>query len=163
MSNDLWKTPPEVIGFITSKFGNIKIDLCSSDENKVCDFNINESDNFLDSKWLKNSMIDLGELAFCNPPYSNPLPFVKQCVKWAEYGYAVAGILNFDTSTKWFAELINARAMIMPITRGRIAFLNGEGVPVNGNSKPQFIFYLAPFLSQSVQTEYIDISQLRKG
>lgn len=160
MANDNWKTPPEVIGYITERFGSVEIDLCSSDENRVCSFNINEEENFLDDSWIAKETINKGDLAFCNPPYSKPLPFVKQCVKWAKYGYAVTGILNFDTSTKWFAELINANALIMPITGGRIAFLNGDGVAVKGNSKPQFIFYLAPFLSKSVQTEYVSINDI---
>jgi len=160
MANDKWRTPPEVIGFITERFGSIEIDLCSSDENRVCSKNINEQENFLDDNHLNFNMINKGDLAWCNPPYSKPLPFVKQCVKWAKCGYAVTGILNFDTSTKWFAELINANVLIMPITGGRISFLNGDGVAIKGNSKPQFIFYLAPFLAKSVQTEYININDI---
>ena len=160
MSNDLWRTPPEVIDYIQNRFGIIEIDLCSSDENTVCPFNINEEENFLDDCWLGEKMINKGDLAFCNPPYSNPLPFVKQCVKWAKHGYAVSGILNFDPSTKWFCELINANALIMPIIGGRIAFLNGDGTAIKGNNKPQFMFYLAPFLAQSVATEYINKSNL---
>lgn len=155
MANDTWRTPPEIINFIENKFGKIQVDLCSSDENKVCDFNITEEDNFLDDCWLASSMIDAGDLAWCNPPYSNPLPFVKQCVTWANHGYAVAGILNFDPSTKWFVELINANAMIMPIIGGRVYFLNEDGVPTKGNNKPQFMFYLSPFLAQSVVTEFV--------
>ena len=161
MANDTWRTPLEVIEFIESKFGYIDIDLCSSDENKVCELNINEDDDFLLEKHMKeNRWIELGDLAWCNPPYSNPLPFVKQCIQWAKHGYAVAGILNFDPSTKWFVELINANALIMPIIGGRISFLDENGVPAKGNNKPQFMFYLAPFLAQSVSTEYIRKSDI---
>ncbi len=159
---DSWRTPPEVVDFIECRFGEIKIDLCSSDENRVCAVNISEQDNFLNDAWLSLEMISLGVLTWCNPPYSNPLPFVKQCVKWAQHGYAVAGILNADTSTKWFEELINAKALVMPIVGGRIHFLNSEGVPVKQNNKPQFMFYLAPFLAQSVSTEYIHINEIYK-
>jgi len=164
MSNDLWRTPPEVIGFLTERFGSINLDLCSSDKNKVCENNLDEECDFLDDSWIAYAPEEFnfvaGDLAFCNPPYSKPLPFVKQCVKWAKHGYAVTGILNFDTSTKWFAELINANALIMPITGGRVSFLNGDGVTIKGNSKPQFMFYLAPFLSESVQTEYVPINHI---
>ena len=161
MANDTWRTPPEVIGFIESKFGEIKIDLCSADENRVCEGNLTEGDDFLLEKHMKeNRWIELGDLAWCNPPYSNPLPFVKQCIKWAKHGYAVAGILNFDPSTKWFVELISANSLIMPIIGGRIAFHDENGVPAKGNNKPQFMFYLAPFLAQSVSTEYIHKSEI---
>ena len=162
MANDLWRTPPEVIQYIEKRFGDIEIDLCSSDENKVCKFNLSEQDNFLIDRWIYSDPINKGDLAWCNPPYSNPLPFVKQCVKWAKYGYAVAGILNFDPSTKWFNELVEAKALIMPITGGRISFLNENGVAIKGNNKPQFMFYLAPFLAQWVHTEYIHTNDIYK-
>ena len=162
MANDTWRTPPEVIEFIESKFSEIQMDLCSSDENKVCTSNINEDDDFLLDHWIESYVINLGDLAWCNPPYSNPLPFVKQCIKWAKHGYAVAGILNFDSSTKWFVELVNANALIMPIIGGRISFSDENGVPAKGNNKPQFMFYLAPFLAQSVSTEYIHKSEIYK-
>jgi phage N-6-adenine-methyltransferase len=157
---DTWRTPKEVINFIENKFGNIKIDLCSSNENKVCDLNITEKNNFLDDSWMNRCLIDNGDLAWCNPPFSGPLPFVKQCVKWAVNGYAVAGILNSDSSTKWFKELINAKALIMPIVGGRISFLDGEGVSIKGNNKPQFMFYLSPYLARYADTEYIDIADI---
>ena len=160
MANDTWRTPPEVIGFIESKFGSVDIDLCSTSKNKVCDNNLDEENNFLNSYWIHKDLIHKGDLAWCNPPYSNPLPFVKQCIQWAKHGYAVAGILNFDPSTKWFVELINANALIMPIIGGRISFLDENGVPAKGNNKPQFMFYLAPFLAQSVSTEYIHKSEI---
>ena len=162
MANDTWRTPPEVISFIESKFGEIQIDLCSSNENKVCSKNITELNNFLDDRHILLNDLELGGLAFCNPPYSNPLPFVKQCVKWAKNGYAVAGMLNFDPSTKWYVELVNANALMMQIIGGRIAFHDENGVPAKGNNKPQFMFYLAPFLAQAVSTEYVNKKDIYK-
>lgn len=162
MANDLWRTPPEVVNFIENKFGKIKIDLCSSDENKACEFHLTEDDNFLDDCWLASSMIDVGDLAWCNPPYSGPLPFIEQCIKLAQHGYAVAGISNNDTSTKWFKALINANAHIMPIVGGRISFLDETGKPGKGNNKPQFMFYLAPFLAREPSNEFVFIGDIYK-
>ena len=168
MANDKWETPPEVVAFIENKFGDIQLDLCSSDQNKVCHTNLNEEDDFLDDEWLWPDVasvelgINQGGLCWCNPPYSNPLPFVKQCVKWAEAGYAIAGILNSDTSTKWFVELHKANAMFMPIIGGRIKFIGDDGKPGTSNNKPQFMFYLAPYLSHNVDTEYVNINEIYK-
>lgn len=160
MSNDLWRTPPEVIDYIQRRFGLIEIDLCSSDENSVCSFNLNKEEDFLNNYWIHQSLINHGDLAWLNPPYSNPLPFVKQAIKWSEAGYSVAGILNNDTSTKWFCELQKAAAILMPITGGRIAFLDEYGQPINGNNKPQVMFYLAPFGSHTQTTEYVSIDEI---
>jgi phage N-6-adenine-methyltransferase len=161
MANDLWRTPPEVIDYIQRRFGKIKLDLCASKENAVCLSYLDAEDDFLNSVWLRhNSLIRIGHLAWLNPPYSNPLPFVKQAIKWAEAGYAVAGILNNDPSTKWFVELQKAATFLMPITGGRISFLDGEGKAIKGNNKPQIMFYLAPFGAVSQFTEYVPISEI---
>lgn len=160
MANDLWRTPPEVISYIESRFGKIELDLCASEAGKVCDFYLDEEDDFLNDCWLCNSMVDIGGLCWMNPPYSNPLPFVRQAVKWSNAGYAVAGILNNDPSTKWFVELQKNAQVLMPIVGGRIAFLDSSGQPINGNNKPQIMFYLAPYGSSIQQTEYVHISEI---
>ena len=157
---DLWRTPPEVIDYIQSRFGEIKLDLCASDAGHVCDFYLDEDDNFLDDCWLSSSMVDMGDLCFLNPPYSNPLPFVKQAVKWSQYGYAVAGILNNDSSTKWYIELEKHAQILMPIMGGRIAFLNDAGEPIAGNNKPQIMFYLAPFGSKVKHVDHVSIDDI---
>lgn len=160
MSNDLWRTPPEVVDYIQSRFGKIQLDLCASETGSVCDFYLDEHDNFLNDAWLASSMIDNGQLCWMNPPYSNPLPFVKQAIKWSRAGYAVAGILNNDPSTKWFIHLENKAAIIMPIMGGRIAFLGDDGEPINGNNKPQLMFYLAPFGSKTKSVEHVHIDEI---
>lgn len=157
---DLWRTPKEVIDYIESRFGEIKLDLCASDEGHVCDFYLTERDNFLDDKWLVNSMVDFGDLCWINCPYSNPLPFVQQAIKWSQAGYAIAGILNNDSSTKWFVELEKNAQLLIPITGGRIAFIGADGEPINGNNKPQIMFYLAPFGSLVHNTEYVNIEDI---
>ena len=157
---DLWRTPKEVIDYIESRFGEIKLDLCASDEGHVCDFYLTERDNFIDNKWIVSSMVDFGNLCWMNCPYSNPLPFVQQAIKWSQAGYAVAGMLNNDSSTKWFVELEKNAQLLMPITGGRIAFLGSDGEPINGNNKPQVMFYLAPFGSHVKATESVSINDI---
>jgi phage N-6-adenine-methyltransferase len=160
MSNDLWKTPKEVIDYIQVRFGEIQLDLCASESGHVCEFYIDQDDNFLDDAHISRWLIDNGNLAWMNPPYSNPLPFVKQAIKWSKAGYAVAGILNNDPSTKWYVELAEHAAIIMPIMGGRIAFLDDDGEPINGNNKPQLMFYLAPFGSKVKTVEHAHIDDI---
>lgn len=161
---DLWRTPPEVIQFIESKFGKIKLDLCASDEGHVCDRYMTEAEDFLDDCWTSHCGEEFnlyaGDLCWMNPPYSNPLPFVKQAIKWSMEGYAVAGILNNDSSTKWFVELEKSSQLLMPITGGRIAFIGADGFPINGNNKPQIIFYLAPFGTHVRSIENVSIDEI---
>lgn len=164
MSNDLWRTPPEVIDYIEKRFSKIQLDLCASDDGHVCDSYLTKGDDFLKDCWLaycgEEFNLHTGDLCWINPPYSNPMPFVKQAVTWSIHGYAVAGILNLDPSTKWFIELQMNAAVIMPIIGGRVAFLDDNGNPINGNNKPQFMFYLAPFGSVNQSTDYVHIDEI---
>jgi len=166
MSNDLWRTPNEVIEYIQSRFGVIELDLCASDSGHVCDRYITEEENFLLDANLDiefnedNYSLFTGDLCWINPPYSNPLPFVKQAIKWSQAGHAVAGILNNDPSTKWYVELEANAAIIMPIIGGRIAFLDDNGDPIGSNNKPQLMFYLAPFGSKTKSVEHVHIDEI---
>jgi phage N-6-adenine-methyltransferase len=162
MSNgDLWRTPQQVIDYIENRFGEIKLDLCASEDGQVCSNYITEKENFLDDNVLyKLDDLYCGSLCWMNPPYSNPLPFVKQAIKWSQAGYAIAGILNNDSSTKWFVELEKNAQLLMPITGGRIAFVGADGQPINGNNKPQIMFYLAPFGSHVKATENVNINDI---
>jgi hypothetical protein len=72
----------------------------------------------------------------------------------------VTGILNNDTSTKWYVGLAKHAAIIMPITGGRIAFLDEDKQPINGNNKPQLMFYLAPFGSHTKVVEHVSIDDI---
>ena len=57
-----------------------------------------------------------------NPPYSDPLPWVEKAIKESrEKGKFVVLLLRADTSTKWFARLLDAQAEICWFY-GRLAF-----------------------------------------
>lgn len=157
MANDNWKTPPSVIDYVKRRWGEIDIDLCASRDNRVCELYYSEDDSFLDS----NACDFGGDLTlWCNPPYSNPLPFVKHCADIASREVVVIMLLNLDTSTKWFS-LINDKATgIYPIIGGRLAFHDEEGRPIKGNNKPQVLVKFGGFGSQ--RWESINIDELQQ-
>ena len=68
--------------------------------------------------------IEWGNKTYCNPPYSNPLPWVEKAIKESGKGKLVVMLLRVDTSTKWFARLIEAGAECLWFGR-RIKF-NGK-------------------------------------
>lgn len=65
---------------------------------------------------------------FVNPPYSDPLPWVRQAISQARRGKTVALLLKADTSTKAFAELQNAGAHFLWIN-GRLKYKTGKPAP----------------------------------
>lgn len=65
--------------------------------------------------------------AFVNPPYSNPLEWVKKAIEESMNGCSVVMLLRVDTSTKWFKLLIQHGC--------HIAFIN-ERLHFNDSKKP---------------------------
>ena len=58
---------------------------------------------------------------YVNPPYSKPLPFVEKAIEESKKGKMIAMLLRVDTSTKWFAKIIESRAKILWLN-GRIKY-----------------------------------------
>lgn len=68
-----------------------------------------------------------GDRIFINPPYSNPLPWVKQAIEEARKGKTVVLLLKHDSSTAWWRMLHEAGAHFLPVM-GRLNF-NGKPAP----------------------------------
>ena len=140
MANDLWQTPPEVMKFLeVTQFFKATIDACADVNNRKCQDFYSEVNSFLDADPKSIS----GQGIWCNPPYSNPRPFIEHCQKMSQNKNEVMMLLNMDTSTKWF-ELLESynNAVLMPVIGSRIAFVDGDGVAKRGNSKPQLFVRL---------------------
>lgn len=57
--------------------------------------------------------IDWKDRTYCNPPYSNPKPFVIKAIKESKKGKLIVLLLPVDTTTEWFRLLVNAKAHIL--------------------------------------------------
>lgn len=62
---------------------------------------------------------------FVNPPYSNPLPWIRTAIIENRKGKTIALLLKMDTSTKWFTELQEAGAKFLWIN-GRLKHHTGK-------------------------------------
>ena len=65
---------------------------------------------------------------YCNPPYSQPLPWVKKAIAESQRGVRVAMLLRHDSSTEWWRLLHEAGAYFLAVI-GRLHF--SEGGPAN--------------------------------
>ncbi len=64
---------------------------------------------------------DWKDKTYVNPPYSNPLPWVEKAIKESNDGKTIVMLLKVDTSTRWFAKIVEAKARIFWLN-GRIKF-----------------------------------------
>lgn len=66
---------------------------------------------------------------FVNPPYSNPLPWVKKGIEESEMGgFTIAFLLKHDSSTQWYRLLHEVGAHFLPII-GRLQYGTGAPAP----------------------------------
>ena len=174
MANDLWRTPPEVFDTLNKEFVFLADTACTY-ENKLCPVGFTEESDSLAEPWLerlKNSYPYVGGNAYvwCNPPYSNPMPWVKKALEAQRDGLGVVMLLNQDTSVGWFKEALKGVSEIRYITgqpkekggysSGRLDFLDENGNPAKGNNKAQFILVFNPFKIGTNLSSYVTKSEI---
>ena len=84
--SDSWATPLWVQDFLGSYF-----DPCPLNENWEID-------------GLK---LDWKDRTYCNPPFSNPLPWINKAIEENKKGKQIILMLNIDMTTKWYRALLD--------------------------------------------------------
>lgn len=152
MNKDCWQTPLELFKPIDDKY-NFEVDVCASPENALCEYFWTVDDDCLQQDWGDGS-----GFVWCNPPYSNPLPFVEKC---QEYGYAVM-LLNQDTSTKW-AKIVFEKASKVILLSDRVRFINPVTLEVGkSNPKCQMIVVFDKGSNSGVDIRWCSIKDIHK-
>ncbi len=159
MANDLWRTPGQVFKYFNDQY-DFECDVAASDQNHLCDKYYTEEVNAL--KWNWEDEVFAGGFAWCNPPYSKPLPWVEKCITESqESGIGSVILLNCDMSTRWAKLLTKVSCEIIFITEGRISFLDGEGNPAGGNNKSQVVFIIPPYVRPGEPvTKYLPLANI---
>tara|TARA_R110000868_G_scaffold219871_2_gene470957 strand:- start:410 stop:895 length:486 start_codon:yes stop_codon:yes gene_type:complete len=123
---DLWQTPIKLFNKLNNEF-NFTHDVASSKENKLCNNFITLENDALSCEW--------GLSNWCNPPYSNIMPWVNKAIIENKKGKVVVMLVPSDTSVKWFKKAFDTCDDIRFIS-GRISFINSTTQkPVSGNNK----------------------------
>ncbi|TCJ98815.1 phage N-6-adenine-methyltransferase [Volucribacter psittacicida] len=156
---DLWATPWWLFHFAEKYLCDEKFDL------DVCalEYNTKVPNNFITPEQDTLKTAWNGKYCWCNPPYSNPLPFIEKAIEEQSKGKTVVMLLNVDNSTKWFELCTQYATRIVFITGGRVAFIHNEtGLETKGNSKGQMLVMFAPIENRGdMMTSYINIRQAK--
>ncbi len=102
-NSDEWETPTWLFEELNKEF-DFGIDLCSSWENAKCDWRVND---YLDGDsdivgHIDSALYDETKTAFMNPPYSNPLPFIRKAYTDSK-SVKIVCLIKCDPSTKTWA------------------------------------------------------------
>jgi len=104
--SDNWQTPEWLMEHFRNHF-----DPCPADP----------TFNGLEIEW-KNP-------TYVNPPYSNPLPWVKKAIEESKKGVNVVMLLRVDPSTKWYRLLMELPDVYIAYFNRRIKFKGANGSP----------------------------------
>lgn len=137
--NNEWYTPPHIIEFAKRVMGEIDTDPASNElANQTVKaktfYTINNSG--LENEWEGN--------VWMNPPYSSNLvsQFIDKFIEQEEKGNIEQAMIlvNNATETNWFQRLSSKCDGIL-FLKGRLKYLNSEGVPANTPLQGQSILY----------------------
>ncbi|WPJ70603.1 adenine methyltransferase [Escherichia phage vB-Eco-KMB41] len=159
-----WQTPRWLFDWAAKRFGQFGIDVAAEKENALCDVYLDEKTDALKDgvEWGAE-----GGLAWCNPPYAEPLPWIVKAIQQAkDRDVTTVFLLNSDASTAWFKKALDAASLVIHITSdgensGRVAFVKaGTGVAGKKNSKPSVMFVIKPKKRGAIKTEYLTQAEM---
>lgn len=170
-NKDHYRTPRYFFRWLESLFYWFHLDGCSNEENalrprwigpgsEICEDFLSEEllDRLLDEAVKQADMLRI----FVNPPYSDPLPFVKRAAELKEAGYLVVMLLPADKSTKWYKVIQENATEVIDIIGGRINFLHPvTGKEVKGNNKGSMVAVFDPFM-QGFVTRQVELDFVKK-
>ncbi|MDK9560977.1 DNA N-6-adenine-methyltransferase [Gallibacterium anatis] len=152
---DCYRTPKYVFNWLNSRF-KFDIDGCATEENNLSYHYIGKDgivEDFLTFEPLDLiARLEFSHFTiFVNPPYSNPLPFVKRAAELKAWGFLVVMLLPADKSTKWYQVIQESATEVIDIVGGRISFLHPlTGEEVKGNNKGSMIAVFDPTMQDFV-------------
>lgn len=155
MSDDVdrnaWCTPQDIVDALASLWGAPDLDPCSNERSIVHALTRYAlPDDGLSLPWYGK--------VYCNPPYSDPGPWVRRCLRHAQQttigapNESIACIID-DPSTKWWQSAIWRRdedGVAVPLASAvlfpdrRVKFIPPPGAKVSSMSRPVALPYWGP-------------------
>ncbi len=152
---DCWQTPQWLFEALTLEFG-FWLDVAANEQNALCPYFLTLENDALKSDWVSHGAI------WCNPPYSNPKPWIEkaaeQCIKQNK---AVVMLVPADQSTSWYSLALKSVDEIRLIVDGRINFIDPRtGKEKKGNSKGSMFLIWRPYSQPQARVTHVSKHRL---
>lgn len=136
---DAWETPKQLFDVLDREFG-FDIDVACTQFNRKCGIGL-EVDldrDAMQHEWFPNHC---SPVAWCNPPYSNPKPWVQRAIDETNEtpGSVAVMLLNHDASTGWYKLALEHASEIRIMTGKRVQFVAPDGIKASSNAKAQCV------------------------
>lgn len=155
--SDTYATPWPVFNRLDSEF-NFSHDVCAALETAKCPTYWTAEDDALSKDWHLESNKTFSNWLWCNPPYSNIMPWVEKAAQAQRDGTGVVMLVMADPSVKWFTKALESASEVRFMTEGRLSFLM-DGKPVNGNNRGSVIFVFDPWRIGACHVSFVPRSE----
>lgn len=157
---DSWRTPPEIFAALNAEFRFVG-DVAASDSNALHHHYLTERQNALAINWREHFGTGF---VWCNPPYSDPMPWVRKAIEECGNGIGTVMLVPADASVGWFKAARQACTEIRFVIGGRLAFINAAtGKPVSGNNKGSILIIWNPHNPGAGHTGYVERDTLMQS
>ena len=135
-----WATPDDLWQVVNAEF-KFDIDVCARAGNAKCDNFIPPRDNALseDVSWL-DTMSHYGpRVAWCNPGFARPLPWLEKAWREARKGGVVVVMGLAGCSTEWF-DYCARNCTEIRLLSPRVQFVAPPGIKQSSNARENALF-----------------------
>ncbi len=133
-AKDSWRTPRWLFDWLDRRFGFV-VDLAASEDNHLCAAYFDAATDALAQEWHELTV----PVGFCNPPYSNITPWLIKAQVEAMRGFTTAALIPAPNGEDRYGQYVFGVASEVIWITGRIAFINGAGRPVSGNTRGSIV------------------------
>ncbi len=158
LNRDTWGTPLEVYKWADSIW-QFNADICASPTNYKHPIYFTEKQNSLSFNWrdkLQKYYPNKNDLwVWCNPPYSDPLPWCWQALQ-SKVG--VIMLLKYDVSTEWWRLLDKYNSRFMPITGRRLSHIPPAGIKASSNNFCSLLVEINPYFPSLTDDRWHPVS-----
>jgi phage N-6-adenine-methyltransferase len=148
IDKDEARTPPILFKKLDERF-HFHADVCASNTNHLCDLYWTKETNSLVQEWHKLPGMNTKPIIFCQPPYSNPAPFIQKSAEESRNGATCVMLIPADTACKAFHKYIigveiatdgtttpnEFGASEIIFLKPRVTFNNPDGTKMKGSPK----------------------------
>lgn len=140
MNRDIYETPPWLYERLSKYFTFVHDVCCQHSTAKVPTSYWTKEDDALSKNW---GAFSKGDFLWCNPPYSNPLPWVKKAIEAQQAGVGVVMLLLIDPSTEWYVLASKYCSEMWFLCGKRISF-HYEGKRMGNNRAASLVIIFDP-------------------
>lgn len=142
---DRYETPKEFFDYWNEIF-QFNLDVCAEEGTAKLSEYYDLSDDALRAQWWMRNPEGEQTRAWCNPPYSRPLPWIDKAKYEQERGVFTCMLLPGDISPKWYLALNAPGIVKIPLT-GRLAF-KFKGKSMDGSKFGNIIALFFPLTGE---------------